>query len=328
VGYKDALKASTDEAKFLREQKDCKVVLAMTHQFSREDCAMSKAMGGSIDLILGGHDHSTEMTTVCGHAPYVKADSDLKTQWIMTLWLDEEGKVNAVDGRLLSLTDTDPFSQDVHGKVVTWEEKGEKEMGKKVGCSLTDLDAVAAHVRQFETELGDWFTDAVRIQHGVQVAMINGGTIRGNKVFDKGDLSKKTITEMHPFGNGIVKVYMKGSELKQYIGKQLDCYEDKCGNFVQISGLHYTFNPSAAKGKRLHKLVHLSGKEVGDDDKFTVALSNYMLVNSPYKHNKLYNMVTMNDAVPIVEALFAAAKRAGSKCINPRTNGRIKQVGK
>jgi len=326
VKHSDAINASVEEAKFLKENKKCDVVLALSHQFSREDCILSKAMGEKVDLILGGHDHSTELNTVCGNAPYAKSDSDLKTQWIMTLWLDENGHVNSVDGRIISLTDRDPFDTGLHDKVVDWENKGEEEMGKIIGCSSQDMDAVATHVRQSETGLGDFFTDAVRSFHETDVAMINGGTIRGNKVFDKGDLSKKTVTEMHPFGNTIVKVYMKGSELKHYIEKQLECWKDSCGNFVQISGLKYTFNPNKPKGERLVELTHLDSKPVKDNESFTVALSNFMLGNSPYKHNKLYNMVTMNDAVPIVDALFAAVKKAGSKCINPAKDGRLKNA--
>ena len=72
-------------------------VLALTHQFSADDCKLSELLGDKVDLILGGHDHSTEMKTVCGHAMYVKADSDLKTQWVMHLFLDEHGKVQSVN---------------------------------------------------------------------------------------------------------------------------------------------------------------------------------------------------------------------------------------
>ena len=75
-------------------------------------------MGDSVDLILGGYDHLTEYKTVCGQAPYVKADSDLKTQWVMTLWLDDDGKADSADGRLLALTDCYRFDPENHDKVV------------------------------------------------------------------------------------------------------------------------------------------------------------------------------------------------------------------
>merc|ERR1719512_546794 len=109
VKYSDVLKTAEEEATFLKEKKKCDVVMPLTHQFSVDDCKLSAKLDKKVDLILGGHDHSTELTSVCGHAPYVKAASDLKTQWVMSLWLDDGGRVESVDGRLLSLSDADPF---------------------------------------------------------------------------------------------------------------------------------------------------------------------------------------------------------------------------
>mmetsp|Transcript_85217 Transcript_85217/g.182650 ORF Transcript_85217/g.182650 Transcript_85217/m.182650 type:complete len:639 (-) Transcript_85217:136-2052(-) len=323
ITHRDAINASRQETEHLRNQEKCDVVLAMTHQFSRFDCEMSKKLDTSIDLILGGHDHSTEYTTVCGHAPYAKADSDLKTQWVMTLWLDDDGTVNSVDGQLLSLTDVDPFDMDIHDKVVEWEERGEKEMGKVIGCAKVKLNTVAHEARQLETNSGNFFTDAVRAVHKTDVCLINGGTIRGNMIFDTGDLSKKTITSMHPFGNKVVKIYASGKDIRDYIEESLKCYQDVCGNFVAVSGLKYTFDPSAPPGQRLKKLLHSSGSPVGDSETLTVAITDYMLANSKMKNNKLYKMVTKNDAVPLVDSLFNAVKAAGQQCIAPQVDGRI-----
>jgi len=326
ISYVDVMEAAKKETRHLREDEGCHVVLALTHQFSKEDCAMSKALGDSLDLILGGHDHSTEMTTVCGHAPYVKAASDLKTQWIMTLWLDDDGKVNAVDGRLLSLTDADPFDKEIHDKVVEWEQKGESEMGKTIGCSSEDLDAKDAHSRSQETPLGNFFVDSVRAQHKTDVVLINGGTLRGNKVYSKGDLTKKVITEMHPFGNAVVKFHATGKEIRSYIEHCLRCYESTCGDFVQVSGLKYAFDPKAGAGERLKEVTYSDGRPLKDGDELTVAMSDYMLANSRMKGNRLYNMVTLNDAVPIVSALFQAAQdaHADGRCISPKSEGRVK----
>lgn len=326
ITYKDVMDTSKKEVEFLRNTKKCDVVMPLTHQFSKEDCQLSKTLGKGVDLILGGHDHSTELTSVCGHAPYVKAASDLKTQWVMTLWLDDNGKVNSVDGKLLSLTDADPFDVDIHQKVVEWEDKGAAEMGKVIGCSKVDLESKDAQVRQMETNQADFFTDAVRSFHKTDVALVNGGTMRGNKVYEKGKLTKKICTEMHPFGNAVAKIYATGKELKNYINLMLDCYENVCGNFVQVSGLKYEFDPKQPKGKRLQKLMTADGTEIDEQKKFTVAITDYMLANSPMKHNKLYNMVTLNDAVPLVQALFAAVREAGDKCVESKVDGRIKKL--
>jgi len=143
------------------------------------------------------------------------------------------------------------FDVDIHDKVVEWENKGAKEMGKEIGCAAVDLESKDAQVRSQETNQADFFTDAVRSMHKTDVALINGGTMRGNKKYPQGKLTKATVTEMHPFGNAVVKIYATGKELKNYINLMLNCYENVCGNFVQVSGLRYEFNPSKPAGKRL-----------------------------------------------------------------------------
>eukprot|EP00913_Durusdinium_trenchii_P034359 g32144.t2 len=189
--YKDAQEAAVQEARELRKTHQCSVVLALTHQFAKDDCALAKAAGKDLDLILGGHDHFTDLRSDCGHATYLKADSDLKTQWVMTMMLDDEGFSESIEGKLLSLTDQDPFSPSVHeDKVVQWEERGQAELGKRIGCSTVPLDTRESQVRQqemlgsaTEAEVGSPF-----LPLRTDVVLIAGGTIRGNKVFPAGNL--------------------------------------------------------------------------------------------------------------------------------------------
>jgi len=328
VKFKDVLEASQDAVKHLREEEKCQVVIPLTHQFSKQDCEMSEAMGEDIDLILGGHDHSTEFTSVCGHAPYVKAASDLKTQWVMSLFLGDNGKVESVDGQLLSLTDADPFDEDMHDKVVQWEEKAEKENAKKLGCLSVDLNAKNEQVRSRETTMGNFATDAVRAMHGTDIAAINGGTLRGDKIYSKGDIVRQTAVEMHPFGNQVAKIYVTGKEFKDYLETSLKCINTFCGNFVQVSGIKYEFDSSKPEGKRLVKLMTLDGKEVADDKEFTCAITDYMLANSKLAKNKLYKMTTLNDAVPLVQAFMEAIQKGGDKCVDVKLDGRIKDLAK
>jgi len=329
IGFDDVFDSAKEATRYLKEEKKCNVVVPLTHQFSKEDCQLSKELGTDVDLILGGHDHTTEFTSVCGHAPYAKAASDLKTQWVLTLWLSDQGKVESVDAKLLSMTDADPFDEELHNVIVKWEDKGEAEMGKKAGCLAIPLQAQNTAIRNRETNMGDFFTDAIREMHQVDVAMVNGGTMRGDKEYVAGELTKKTIVEMHPFGNAVVKIHATGKDIKKYINDMLECWHKQCGNFIQISGLKYQFDSTADKKSRFVKLMELDGSEVSDDKKLTVAMTDYMLANSRLKHNKLYDMTTLNDAVPIVVALSEAVKKADKegKCVKVETDGRIEDVG-
>jgi len=330
VQYSDVLKTAEEEATFLKEKKKCDVVMPLTHQFSVDDCKLSAKLGKKVDLILGGHDHSTEFTSVCGHAPYVKAASDLTTQWVMSLFADDDGVIDSVDGRLLALTEADPFDEFVHDEVVKWEEKGEEALGQKIGCLDTGLNALAADCRTKETNMGNFFTDAVRKMHKTDVAIINGGTMRGNVVFSKGDLTKKTVLSMHPFGNLVYKIYVTGKQLKEYINDSVRCVEKVCGDFVQISGMKYEFDSTKDPSERLVKLMTPDGKEVDDDKEFSLAITNYMFSSSKLQKNKLYNMGTLNDAVPLILSLYSAFEKtaADDKCISAEVEGRIVDVAK
>ena len=163
------------------------------------------------------------------------------------------------------MTDADPFDEDMHHRIVKWEEKGEAEMGKKAGRLDIPLQAQNTAIRSGETNMGDFLTDAVREMRQVGVAMVNGGTMRGDKEYVDGELKKKTIVEMHPFGNAIVKIYASGKEIKQYINDMLECWHKQCGSFIQISGLKYQFDSTADKKRRLVKWMELDGSEVHDD---------------------------------------------------------------
>eukprot|EP00435_Cladocopium_sp_Y103_P008141 s1861_g2.t1 len=321
VSYRDLQKASLEEARELREKHHCQVVLALTHQFAKDDCALAKAAGEDVDLILGGHDHFTDLRSDCGHATYLKADSDLKTQWVMTVLLTEELRsviqVQSIEGKLLSLTDSDPFSPSVHDKVVHWEQRGQQELGKTIGCTNASLDSRESQVRQKETVIGNFFTDAVMDMHKTDVVLIPGGTIRGDKVFPAGDLSKKSITEMHPFGNSIVKVWVKAVDIKTYIDEQLECFQSSCGRFLHVAGLQYTFDPKASKGHRVTTLRYANGTALREDKELSVAMIDYYYLKSDWRQNDLFEMGTVNDAVPLILALYAYVQKAGSSCIAP-----------
>ena len=102
IGFEDVFASSKEAAGFLKAEKKCNVIVLLTHQFSKEDCQLSKELGTDVDLIFGGHDHTSEFTS------YAKAASDRKTQGSPTVWLSDQGKVESVDAKLLAMTDAAP----------------------------------------------------------------------------------------------------------------------------------------------------------------------------------------------------------------------------
>ena len=68
------------------------------------------------------------------------------------------------------------------------------------------LDGISSRLRTAETNLGDVVADAMRADAGADIAIVNSGSIRGDRIFPAGPLTRRTLIEIHPFDNVIVKL--------------------------------------------------------------------------------------------------------------------------
>lgn len=109
--------------------------------------------------------------------------------------------------------------------------------------------------RDGETNLGDLITDSmvwsVKKTGGVTVdeknivAVTNGGGIRA--AIKAGDVTKKDVNTVLPFGNTIAVVYVTGAELLEALEASTYCSPDSAiGGFPQVSGINYTVDASKA----------------------------------------------------------------------------------
>lgn len=109
--------------------------------------------------------------------------------------------------------------------------------------------------RDGETNLGDLITDSmvwsVKKTGGVTVdeknivAVTNGGGIRA--AIKAGDVTKKDVNTVLPFGNTIAVVYVTGAELLEALEASTYCSPTSAiGGFPQVSGINYTVDASKA----------------------------------------------------------------------------------
>ena len=109
--------------------------------------------------------------------------------------------------------------------------------------------------RDGETNLGDLITDSmvwsVKKTGGVTVdeknivAVTNGGGIRA--AIKAGDVTKKDVNTVLPFGNTIAVVYVTGAELLEALEASTYCSPSSAiGGFPQVSGINYTVDASKA----------------------------------------------------------------------------------
>ena len=122
--------------------------------------------------------------------------------------------------------------------------------GEVFAKSAVDLNgAKAPGNRTEETNLGDLITDAMMwaiktkapsVDMTNAVAITNGGGIRA--AINKGDITKKDINTVLPFGNTLAVVYVKGSELLEALEASTYCTPEAVGGFPQFAGMEVELN--------------------------------------------------------------------------------------
>ena len=157
-------------------------------------------------------------------------------------------------------------------------------LGRVIGHSAFSLLADDGQgrrlVRDRETNLGDFVTDALRQAGGADIALINGGNLREN--LPAGTWTYQDLFDTMPYHNALFTVRATGRKIRQFLANGLQLYPDECGGFIQVSGLRYAIvRRDEGQSYGLSRVETLDSEghwQALDDQKhYRVTLSEYML---------------------------------------------------
>src|SRR5690606_24369745 len=118
-----------------------------------------------------------------------------------------------------------------------------------------ELDAVAENVRAREGALGNLFADAMKQATKADIAILNGGSIRSNRVYPPGELTRRDVLAMHPFGGSAVLVEASGNAILAALNNGVSKIGESAGRFPQVSGLSFSFDPQKPVGERVQNVL-------------------------------------------------------------------------
>lgn len=95
-----------------------------------------------------------------------------------------------------------------------FQQKGEAQLGVKIGSVKGRLEGDRSKVRFQQTNMARLLLAAQMERTGADFAAMSGGGVRDS--LDGGDISYRDVLKIQPFGNTVVYVSMKGSELEKY----------------------------------------------------------------------------------------------------------------
>ena len=278
VAFASVTETAAAAVKELKEM-GAEIIVALTHLDFATDVALAREVRG-IHLILGGHDHEP-ITWYEGGVPLLKAGYDARYLGVVELsveWVESRGKkkLQVIPAwRLLSTAGVAP-DPEIKAIVDKLNAKLDVELDVAVGSTKVMLDTRRASVRSGETNFGNLIADAMRAAVGAEVAITNGGGIRGDRTYEAGDtLTRKDVLTELPFGNVTVLIELSGADLLAALENGVSEVENKAGRFPQVSGLSFVYDPAAPKGDRITEVV-VGGKLLEPGRLYTVATNDYM----------------------------------------------------
>lgn len=274
--FEALLPAARREARALRA-KGAEVLVALTHNTLAEDRQL--AATGLFDLILGGHDHHL-ITEQTGRTLIFKAGSDARDVIHVRLRLEQAGGKHRLAGISWDLLPLDGrWKEDpaVLALAADFERQSGRLMAETVGETTVPLDARGETLRRGESNVGNFAADAVRAALGADVALLNAGGFRIDRVMEPGPLSRHDLLALLPFQNPLVLLSIKGAELLAALehGIDLRLVHGQSGAFPHVSGLRVRYDPRAPKGSRIVD-AQVNGAPLERDRSYRLATSNYL----------------------------------------------------
>ncbi|WMJ83893.1 5'-nucleotidase C-terminal domain-containing protein [Oscillospiraceae bacterium LTW-04] len=248
----------------------CHLGLNSSSDYTSEGVA--KAVAG-IDLIVDGHSHTLlEQGKRVGNTLIVSAGEYMKSVGVVTLdhatRAETAEVIQAGDPRLQGLSDP-----AIDAKIEEINVGQQQILSEVLGNTPVNLNGARADVRTGETNLGNLIADAMRVESGAQIALINSGAIRDS--IPAGEITKGNIINVLPFGNYIVTKKLNGSNLRAALESAVKALPEENGAFLQVSGLSFTVDAAASPGGRI-KNVMIDGKPLDIATEYVVATNDFL----------------------------------------------------
>jgi 2',3'-cyclic-nucleotide 2'-phosphodiesterase (5'-nucleotidase family) len=117
----------------------------------------------------------------------------------------------------------------------------------------------------------------MRAATSADVALTNGGGIRGDKTYAAGQpLTRRDILTELPFGNKTVVVELTGAQIRQALENGVSAVEDAGGRFAHISGMRIEADLSNPKGSRVTR-IEVAGEPLDETGTYTLATNDFLL---------------------------------------------------
>jgi len=320
-------KAAADQVAAL---KDADVVICLAHLGIDAESAPYRstdlyAAVKGIDFIIDGHSH-TVMTKGEKGEPIQSTGTAFANIGVIVI---DNATKKIESNSLYEIKEDTAKDAAVAAAAKTIVDRIDAEYGVVFAKSEVTLNGAKAPNgnRDSETNNGDLITDAMiwkvmQNKEGLTVdadhvvAITNGGGIRA--AIEPGDVTKKDINTVLPFGNTVAVIYVTGAELLEAI--EASTYSLPVGGFPQVAGINFTLSTAVAYDanaetypastyygpKSINRVVinSINGKEFKADDTYAVVTNNFVAGGGDTYYAFAASTAQFDTGIPLDEAVM------------------------
>lgn len=265
-----------EQAKALRSE-GADFVCAVVHAPRSQDNELFAKRAA--DLILTGHDHDL-LVEYDGRTAMVESSHDAQSVTMIDVHIaidTREGRraVWRPRFRVVDTADVE-LDPDVLAAVRGFENELSKEFDVPLATLAVELDSRTATVRSGEAAIGNLFADAIRATSESEIAIINGGGLRGEKVYPAGGaITRRDVFAELPFGNHVAVLQIRGEAVRTAIENGLSLLPRTAGRFPHVSGLRYEADLSRPAGQRV-TAIQIGGGALDPARTYKLATNDFM----------------------------------------------------
>lgn len=304
--FREEAVAASGLAKSLREDENCDIVIAITHQ---ADCEGFVGNISGIDAVIAGHEHilmDNDYTDKDGKAVrIVEAGCYFQNIGVLSLTYDKDSKTVTASEKTYSSADTQDLSDEkTSDKIAEIETREQSILNEVIGTSSKEYPYSWEEIRISEQPIGRIVTAAYLDCTGADVAIENAGGIRGG--IPSGDITYSNLISISPYGNVIVEKELSGQQIvdmletsleinrncgetyekqKELAAKGEDPYQidfpANSGSALQFGGVQAEYDITKPIGERVSN-VKIGGFDIDLSKTYRVISNNYTAENTIY----------------------------------------------
>ncbi len=289
-------------------ENNCDLIIAITHIDAPLDLKLAAEVPG-IDIIFGGQTHDSVFQVVQNDSVncIVVQPIAIYTMGELSFMYNREiDEITDINWEIHLLDSTVGCDSTVKALMDSFLNIYDSLLSEPIGESTVDLDAQKHVIRAQETNLGNLIADSWRDWFSeIDIALVNSGCIRGDKIYPAGSISHKTVIEMQFFMDEIYEVKIDGSQLKQILEIDASAIRvdgDSCpesqraenGGFLQVSGIKFIIDTTKScfcaeydglnvsriidKGNRISEVYIANGtgwETLNDSTEYTILITDW-----------------------------------------------------